>query len=96
MSKLDLLHDLTPEQIEKLKSCENKDELLALAKAEGVELTDEQLDAVSGGCGTKVAQDEICPQCGSTDLVYHDILIGLEFTCKTCGHKYRKYADPLS
>ena len=47
----------TPEQLEKAKACKTADELVALAKEEGVELTDEQLDAISGGkwnphCGT--------------------------------------------
>ena len=41
--------NLTPEQIEKAKACKSTDELVALAKAEGIELTSEQLDAVSGG-----------------------------------------------
>ena len=43
------INDLTPEQIEKAKAAKSTDELLALAKEEGVELTDEQLEAVAGG-----------------------------------------------
>ena len=43
------LEDLTPEQIEKGKACRTPEELLALAKEEGVELTDDQLDQISGG-----------------------------------------------
>ena len=38
-----------PELQEKLKSAKTADELVALAKEEGLELTDEQLEAVSGG-----------------------------------------------
>ena len=30
-------------------ACKSPEELIALAKAEGVKLTDEQLDAISGG-----------------------------------------------
>ncbi len=41
--------DLTPEQMEKAKACKNANELVELATAEGVELTDEQLEAVAGG-----------------------------------------------
>ena len=41
--------DLTPEQMEKAKACTSVDELIALAKSEGIELSDEQLSAVSGG-----------------------------------------------
>lgn len=50
--KEELLKGLSEEQIAKVRACKNSEELLALAKAEGVELTDEQLAAISGGaCG---------------------------------------------
>ena len=38
-----------PELQEKLRSVKTVDELVALAKEEGLELTDEQLEAVAGG-----------------------------------------------
>lgn len=41
--------DLTPEQQAKAKACESPEELLALAKEEGYELSDEELESVSGG-----------------------------------------------
>ena len=41
--------DLTPQQKEKAIACKSPEELLALAKEEGVELTEEQLESVSGG-----------------------------------------------
>ena len=41
--------DLKPEQIEKAKACKTPYELVALAKEEGVELSDEQLEAMAGG-----------------------------------------------
>ena len=47
--KEELLKGLTKEQIAKVKQCKNHEELLALAKQEGIELTDEQLEAVNGG-----------------------------------------------
>ena len=49
MSKEKLLKGLTEEQISKVKACKTQEELLALAKQEGVELSEEQLSAVSGG-----------------------------------------------
>ena len=41
--------ELTPEQMEKARECKSSDDLVELAKSEGVELTDEQLDAIAGG-----------------------------------------------
>ena len=41
--------DLSPELIEKARACKTGKELSALAAEVGVELSDEQLDAVSGG-----------------------------------------------
>ena len=41
--------DLTPEQQEKAKACKGPEEMLALAKEEGMELSEEELDAISGG-----------------------------------------------
>ena len=55
--------DLTPEQMEKAKACKTPEVLLALAKEEGYELSDEDLNALSGG-STWFAQDH-----GDVDLV---------------------------
>ena len=52
MSKKDLLKGLSEEQIAKVKACKNSQEVLELAKAEGFELSSEQLEAVSGGVCT--------------------------------------------
>ena len=49
--------NLTPEQIEKAKPCKTTEELVALAKSEGVELSDEQLEAVSGGSWSGVHKE---------------------------------------
>ena len=40
---------LSPELRAKAEKCKNMDELLDLAKSEGVDLTAEQLDYISGG-----------------------------------------------
>ena len=58
----ELLKGLTEEQVKKVQECKNSDEILALAKAEGVQLTDEQLSAISGG-GCIMSYHK-CPQCG--------------------------------
>ena len=44
-----LYDSLTDEQKEKAKGCKTVDELTKLAAAEGIELSDEILDAVAGG-----------------------------------------------
>ena len=41
--------NLTPEQKEKAKACKTSEEMLALAKEEGYELNDDELEAVAGG-----------------------------------------------
>ena len=44
-----LLKGLTEEQIARIKNCHSSAEFLELAKEEGIQLTDEQLSAISGG-----------------------------------------------
>lgn len=57
--KKSLLKGLTPDQIEKVKACEDTHDLLQLAKDEGVELNEEQLSAVSGGvCSSEEETEE--------------------------------------
>ena len=41
--------DLTEEQKEKARVCKSPEELFALAKEEGVELDDKDLEAINGG-----------------------------------------------
>ena len=67
--KKELLEGLNEEQIAKVKECKNSEELLKLAKNEGIELNDEQLTAINGGCynSSSVERYEIdemqCPVC---------------------------------
>lgn len=46
------LKDITAEQMEKAKACVTAEELFALAKEEGVALSDEELQGVFGGSDT--------------------------------------------
>ena len=43
------IEDVSPEIIEKAKACETPEQIFALAKEEGIELTDEQMDIIAGG-----------------------------------------------
>ena len=53
--------ELTAEVKEKLKGCETPEDILALAKEEGYELSDEQLDGVTGGWGKCNNNEYSCP-----------------------------------
>ena len=44
-----LVGNLTEDQIAKAKQCKTPEEFLMMAGAEGIDLTDEQMDAFSGG-----------------------------------------------
>ena len=85
----ELLKGLSEEQIKKVEACKSADEIIALAKAEGVELTDEQLEAVSGGNCITSFKFRKCPECGSK---YHDKepIEGSDgsmgYRCERCGH----------
>ena len=63
--KEELLKGLTEEQIAKVKACKTQEEIMALAKQEGFELTDEQLEVVSGGGCSSTDTRKTCPNCGS-------------------------------
>ena len=86
--KQELLKGLTEEQIAKAKACKSQDELLKLAKEEGVELTSEQIEAVSGGgCFSSMK----CPNCGSKDfrkLAVYQISGCSSYKCNSCGHEW--------
>ena len=88
----ELLKGLTAEQIEKASHCKNQAELIALAKKEGVELTDEQLKSINGGFCVAQPRPSVCPQCGAVvtgefvettpgDGRYH-------FVCGACGYEW--------
>ena len=90
----ELLKGLTKEQITKVKSCKSHEELLKLAKEEGVELTEEQLAVASGGGACSVVSDigdyinpYDCPRCGSNNLKDK----GTYYICQGCGYKIENY-----
>ncbi len=60
--KEELLKGLSKEQIAKVRACKSQEKLINLAKGEGVELTDEQLEAVNGG-GCSSTTERFCPTC---------------------------------
>ena len=92
--KKELLKGLSNEQIAKIKKCKNTDEILALAKSEGTELTEEQLVAVSGG-GCFSAEIPPCPQCNSKEHVSikDQGEIWTEYECSACKITWTKTSD---
>ena len=89
--KEELLKGLTEEQIAKIKESKNQEELLKLAKEEGIELSDEQLSAVSGGgCFSSNG----CPNCGSDDYQKIEIEEKIDkrvlYKCKKCGEMWHR------
>ena len=88
----ELLKGLSEEQIKKVEACKNSDEILALAKAEGVQLSEEQLAAVSGGACLECTIK--CIKCGSDNLSdeYKEInhTEYRKFKCNNCGHRWRE------
>ena len=92
--KKELFNGLTKEQIAKVRQCKNHEELLALAKQEGIELTNEQLQTISGGGACSVISDVgdkinpyDCPKCGANSPKKD----GDRRECKKCGHVW--YVD---
>ena len=92
------LKDLSPELQEKAKTCKTPEEVLELAKSEGVSLSDEDLEQVSGGwgsddepqtggaTGTWKEREIVCPRCGHVQTTGSQ---GREVPCLNCGAPIR-------
>ena len=86
------IEDFTPEQVEMAKACKTAEELFALAKQEGVELTDEQLDQVSGGVDWGVTENlekifnSGCPRCGCSTVLLSEQDGKPVYKCANCGN----------
>ena len=85
--KKELLKGLTEEQIAKIKACKNQEEVLKLAKEEGIELNDEQLETVNGGCSSGSTVE--CLNCGSTNVTKTMSYDSDGYTCNDCGYCWR-------
>lgn len=84
MSFEDLLTGLTKEQIEKFSECKSANEILVLAKHEGLNLTSEQIEAIDGG---ELSENFLtCPKCGCPGA--KEIGNG-KYHCPYCGHDFK-------
>ena len=94
MNRDELLKGLTKEQIEKAQACKTQEELLALAKEEGIELNEEQLQYVSGGGCSKEQPTFMCPNCCGTNVdARYDMFMrnsegGYVCICRDCGARF--------
>ena len=93
--KIELLKGLSEEQLQKMRACKNSNEILALAKKEGIELTDEQLAAVNGGCGEPQEKDTVCPCCGCGQITFEEKEVNSRdvtfYFCPNCNFHWQKY-----
>ena len=89
---LDKLND--PEVREKLKTTKTPEDILAIAKEDGYELSDEELAEISGGWGVS-AEDLLpqCPSCGSYEVAMSTIFGSPGATrcsCSKCGYTWTR------
>ena len=98
----ELLKGLTEEQLEKIRACKSTEEMLEIAKEEGVELSEEQLEAITGGAceeapastPTPTQSGLRCPRCGSTSITIeqssdeNEYSRGVSRRCNQCGNYF--------
>lgn len=86
----ELLKGLTEEQIAKLDQCDTAEKMVKLAGEEGIELNDEQLEAVSGGVCEDVSVP--CPRCGTNPVeqMYGKRLVKRGLRCPECGYEFHR------
>ena len=79
-----------PEFQKKLMSAQSPEQLFSLAREEGCELTDEQLESISGGwADTDEPAAVTCPRCSSTNTGITMVgLDGLHLICRDCKYRW--------
>ena len=94
------IKDLSPELQEKARACKTKDELMQLAAENGLEIPEDALEAVAGGCtseGCDHSFDEterigMLPYLGSNDknIMYNGTVVNYLITevCSKCGETH--------
>ena len=82
--------DMTPEQLEEAKALQTPEEMLAYARDNGIDLTDEEMDAIAGG-GAYDDGSKICPHCGSCKTVLKQDRDNRKLyyrLCHSCGRRF--------
>jgi len=94
-----LFERMTPKQRKKACACKSKDEFLAFAEEEGIKLSDDLLEAVSGGKRSDDAVDfardlvnsgTFCPNCFGNNISdpNPNAAPGKRYKCGDCGHLF--------
>ena len=79
--------DMSPEIQEKIKACQTPEEVLELAKEEGYELAEEELEQISGGISWSTSEYK-CPNCANGMLKKQTQPDGSElYVCNSCDYK---------
>ena len=90
------IKDLSPELQEKAKDCKSKEELMELVADNDIEISEDALEAVAGGCSMssdKYDQGDLvnffCPNCGN-QLRYWDMASSgtagyIRYYCDKCN-----------
>ena len=69
------------------KACSTPEELLALAREEGLELSDDELDQVCGAWGAEAQAPKLkCPSCQGTDLEPQGMH---SYRCRSCQNVFK-------
>ena len=78
--------ELTPEMQAKARACTTAEEVLKLAEDEGRELSEDELDSISGGkVPWYVGNGFVCPRCKGHNT---RVTAGREkFVCDDCGYE---------
>ena len=94
------IKDLSPELQEKARACKTKDELMQLAAENGLEIPEEALEGVAGGCTSKGCEHSfqeterigMLPYMGSNDkhIMYNGKVVNGLITkvCSKCGETH--------
>ena len=85
------LRDLTEEQQAKILRAKGSQELLDLSTEEGIELTDDDLEKVSGDWDDSDSSGLTCPVCGSTNVAIESFgssgsFTGENYVCNNCSN----------
>ena len=94
------IKDLSPELQEKARACKTKDELMQLAAENDLEIPEEALEAVAGGCTSEGCEHSfqqterigMLPYLGSNDknIMYNGKVVNSLITkvCSKCGETH--------